>query len=458
MQKIKLKKVFRIVSCLSLLFFTSVQAADFPNDLVLNPGSVYFSKEIPIVSSNLRIYASVTNNSVYDLSGTVKFYDEKMQMQIGIDQPISVLAGSTDDVFVDFQIEGYGDHPISVRVLPWELNGDNPDNNKVTQNIFVDYDTDGDGVPNSLDIDDDNDGCNDNVDDLPYDSSDCLDTDGDKIGNKLDPDDDNDELLDIEEIEKGTDPLLYDTDDDGVNDKDDFYPLDKTKSADSDNDGIADEEDDDDDNDGCLDIEDAFPLNPAECLDTDGDGIGNNEDDDDDNEGLKDFEEQTITATDPLLSDTDGDGVNDKDDYFPLDPNETQDSDRDGLGDNADPNDENSGPIAVLYTTTLISKAGESVEFDGSRSIDSDGSVVDFEWGFGDVSQKENGQRVEHVFEEAGTYQVTLKVTDDKQESRIKTVEMLVKRDLMKVYILISFGLVVLFIAVLKKFIDGVED
>ncbi len=456
MQKTKLK--MGIIICFALAIFTGAQAADFPNDLVLNPSSVYFSKEIPIVDSNLRIYASVTNNSAQDLSGTVKFYDEKMQMQIGVDQPISVLAGSTDDVFVDFQIKGYGDHPIAVRVIPWSVDGDNPDNNKVIKNVFVDYDTDGDGIPNSQDIDDDNDGCNDVDDDLPYDKSDCKDTDGDKIGDKIDPDDDNDELLDIEELEKGTDPLLYDTDGDGINDKDDLYPLDKTKSADTDGDGIADEEDSDDDNDGCPDSEDHFPLNAAECLDTDGDGIGNNQDDDDDNDGLKDFEEESITSTDPLLYDTDGDGVNDKDDAFPLDPNESVDSDQDGLGDNADPNDENAGPIAVLYTTTLITKAGKAVEFDATASIDSDGTIVDFEWDFGDSSPKKKGQTISHIYEEPGNYLVSLKVTDDKEESRIKTVEMIVKRDLMKVYVLISFGLVLLFIAGLKKIVDGVED
>jgi len=456
MLKLKIKP--GMILCLVLLFFTNVYAEDYSNDLSLDSSSVYFSEEIAIVNNSLRLYASVTNNSTQDLAGTVRFYDEKMSTQIGGNQVISVLAGSTDDVFVDFTIAGYGDHPIAVRVTPAFLDGDNPDNNKVTKNIFVDYDTDGDGVPNSQDIDDDNDGCNDNVDDLPYDSSDCKDTDGDKIGNDLDPDDDNDELLDSEEDEKGTDPLLYDTDGDGVNDKDDAYPLDPSKSADSDGDGTADEQDDDDDNDGCKDSEDAFPLNVLECKDTDGDGTGNNQDDDDDNDGLSDSEEENVTETDPLLYDTDGDGVNDKEDAFPLDSNETLDSDEDGLGDNADPNDENSGPIAVLYSDTLIVKAGDSVEFDASASLDSDGLITSFEWDFGDGSSKEEGQNIHHVFEEAGNYNVVLRVTDDQGESRTKTVEMIVKRNLLFAYLILSLGIIILFIAGLKKMIDGAED
>jgi len=41
--------------------------------------------------------------------------------------------------------------------------------------------------------------------------------------------------------------------------------------------------------------------------------------------------------------DTDGDGVPDSEDDFPNDPNEQVDSDRDGIGDNADTDDDNDG-------------------------------------------------------------------------------------------------------------------
>ena len=47
--------------------------------------------------------------------------------------------------------------------------------------------------------------------------------------------------------------------------------------------------------------------------------------------------------TDPLNSDTDGDGVNDSLDVFPTDSNESLDSDGDGTGNNADPDDDNDG-------------------------------------------------------------------------------------------------------------------
>ncbi len=52
-------------------------------------------------------------------------------------------------------------------------------------------------------------------------------------------------------------------------------------------------------------------------LDTDHDGIGNKEDLDDDNDGVTDLAE-LARGTDPLNPDTDGDGINDKDDPHPL--------------------------------------------------------------------------------------------------------------------------------------------
>ena len=46
--------------------------------------------------------------------------------------------------------------------------------------------------------------------------------------------------------------------------------------------------DDDDDGDGVVDGSDAFPLDGNESVDTDGDGVGNNADNDDDGDGVED--------------------------------------------------------------------------------------------------------------------------------------------------------------------------
>lgn len=69
----------------------------------------------------------------------------------------------------------------------------------------------------------------------------------------------------------------------------------------------------DSDGDGVPDVEDAFPDDPEETLDTDIDGIGNNADTDDDNDGMPD-EYETNNGLDALdfsdaAADEDGDGI-----------------------------------------------------------------------------------------------------------------------------------------------------
>jgi parallel beta-helix repeat protein len=106
--------------------------------------------------------------------------------------------------------------------------------------VFLD--TDGDGEPDVLDDDDDNDGFKDDWEELlNTDAKDILDfpldtdgdgaPDGDLTNSKkwMDLDDDNDTLSDVEESELGTDPLLADTDGDGHNDNVDLYPTDPLK-------------------------------------------------------------------------------------------------------------------------------------------------------------------------------------------------------------------------------------
>ncbi len=78
----------------------------------------------------------------------------------------------------------------------------------------------------------------------------------------------------------------------------------------------------DSDGDGVLDYKDAFPLDASEQLDTDGDGTGNNADTDDD-----------------------GDEVLDTVDAFPLDATESVDTDSDGTGNNADTDDDGDGVL-----------------------------------------------------------------------------------------------------------------
>jgi hypothetical protein len=115
---------------------------------------------------------------------------------------------------------------------------------------------------------------------------------------------------------------------------------------DIDKDGRPNHLDPDDDEDGVPDKEDAFPLEPEEWQDKDGDLIGDNLDADDDGDGIADdWNENGIPDWEEL--DIDGDGVDRAKsvpwDVFPLDPNEWQDTDADGIGDNRDLDDDNDG-------------------------------------------------------------------------------------------------------------------
>jgi hypothetical protein len=76
-------------------------------------------------------------------------------------------------------------------------------------------------------------------------------------------------------------------------------------------------------------------------LDTDRDGIPNRDDPDDDNDGLIDSLEPDKWAS--ITPDVDQDGILDGDDAFPFDSSEWRDLDKDGCGDNSDkfPNDPN---------------------------------------------------------------------------------------------------------------------
>lgn len=72
----------------------------------------------------------------------------------------------------------------------------------------------------------------------------------------------------------------------------------------------------------------------------------------------------------------------------------------------------NSPPVASFTATPSSGIAPLTVEFDASASTDSDGSIVAYHWNFGDNSAAGSGVTTSHSFQAAGTYTVTLTVTD----------------------------------------------
>lgn len=263
-----------------------------------------------------------------------------------------------------------------------------PDNEEVGSDPKHPLDSDNDKIIDALDEDDDNDGLStaiegkigtnhllsDTDQDGFSDSEEAgrhpkspLDTDGDGINNALDADDDDDGILTHEEILLGTNFLLADSDGDGLSDSIEIGEhiekpldsdhdgiidaLDANNSRDQDHDGLSDQAEalintdptnPDTDNDGIGDYEEVG-KNINAPLDTDLDGIidalDTSNDSDSDNDGLSDALEKRL-GSNPNQVDTDNDGINDKLEVGD-NPNNPLDTDNDGILNINDTDDDN---------------------------------------------------------------------------------------------------------------------
>jgi PKD repeat protein len=73
---------------------------------------------------------------------------------------------------------------------------------------------------------------------------------------------------------------------------------------------------------------------------------------------------------------------------------------------------QNDPPVAVIYVENTTIEYGSNIIFNGSESSDSDGTIVEYIWDFGDGT-KDSGMHSSHIFQTYGTYNVTLTVIDD---------------------------------------------
>ncbi len=72
----------------------------------------------------------------------------------------------------------------------------------------------------------------------------------------------------------------------------------------------------------------------------------------------------------------------------------------------------NAAPIARITATPVSGSAPLNVTFDGTTSSDSDGSIVSYQWNFGDGATGV-GSTIQHSYQSAGNYTATLTVTDN---------------------------------------------
>ncbi len=252
--------------------------------------------------------------------------------------------------------------------------------------------------------DTDGDGYGDNPDD-PVDGDWCWFVEGyswrDRQGC---PDSDGDGASDpwYEDNEWGTQYIW--TEEDGA----DWWPEDGTQWADSDGDGYGDNS-----SEGAT-LPDKFPTVPAAAIDTDNDGYPNNWTilDNGSNRGGLNLDNCPDTPGNSTTfvnstgspipyygcTDTDGDGVEDSTDAFPLDSTQVSDSDGDGWGDNPLGNDPDEcryefGYINGTNPATDEPGVGCPIPGQGPDDFDEDGVPDDLD----DCNNTQPGQTVNDV-------------------------------------------------------------
>ncbi len=77
-------------------------------------------------------------------------------------------------------------------------------------------------------------------------------------------------------------------------------------------------------------------------------------------------------------------------------------------------------PVALFDATPYSGYAPLETEVNALNSYDNDGSIVKFEWDFGDGTTA-LGQNAQHLYGKTGTYTVKLTVTDDRGDASVKT-------------------------------------
>jgi hypothetical protein len=356
-------------------------------------------------------------NSVDGKVGTGDLSDPLPKNTDGTDQPDFRDTDSNNDGKFDIVTIGKGGLDVNLdgRIdNPTDPDGDGIANNggcDTKPTLFggiVALDSDGDGIPNAVDTDDDNDGILDTVEGF-------VDTDGDGAPNNIDLDSDNDGINDVREADG------IDNNNDGI--------ADGTPNAqgapvsggltppDTDGDGIKDYLDLDSDNDALSDllesgITTAIDLNNDGVIDgpdDDGDGIMNTVDlkasfgdqndplpkntDGTDNPDYRDLDSNNDSQGDILKTafaalDTNGDGRIDA----PTDPDgdgiannggldfkpttfgglASPDTDGDGIPDNVDIDDDNDGILDTVEGT--IDTDGDGIP--NNRDLDSDNDGI----------------------------------------------------------------------------------
>ena len=390
-------------------------------------GSWWYYKKIKCDCDKTIITSTDTNLEKTPIASTAPL-DNIIAPPEEITPPVSPVVG--DITVIDTDADGISDtEENKLGTDPKKADSDAdgiPDNEELGAELSTPIDTDKDGIIDALDPDDDNDGIPtllegkvgsspllddtdgdglkdaieigdiSNPDSINIETFTALDTDKDGTINALDIDDDDDGLDTSTELLLGTNPLLADTDGDGIPDNLEIgelinQPLDKdsdgtidalddTDNTDTDGDGLSDEleaklgtnpKNSDSDGDGIEDNEEIGADN-SKPLDTDENGVINALDTDDDGDGLLTQFESTI-GTNPLSKDSDDDSIEDAkevgDDHVNI-----IDTDGDGIINPLDADDDNDSLQTRLELTLKTDPLKADTDADGINDAQEIGS------------------------------------------------------------------------------------
>lgn len=125
---------------------------------------LWYDRETLIAGEQVRIYAAIRNNTGADLTGTVEFFVNEKRIERN---NVAALNSRIIESWADWK-PAYGTSTVRAVISRTEITTTASGTTAVsvvsalTEDIvFVDYDTDGDTIPNQTDTDDDGDGISD---------------------------------------------------------------------------------------------------------------------------------------------------------------------------------------------------------------------------------------------------------------------------------------------------------
>jgi hypothetical protein len=178
---------------LAIAFMPVAANATGDYELMIPDGGIRVDADPVMVNQTVKVYVTIKNIGHLDNEGIAVFMDNGSNFSM---KDFSAkINGNMEEIWSTWTPKTAGSHTVKIKLVP-DASMNNPAlaNYSSQITVYVDQDTDGDG-----------------------------------IRDQLDPDIDNDGLTNDEEHAIGTDPYKPDTDGDGVNDKNDYYPLDPSR-------------------------------------------------------------------------------------------------------------------------------------------------------------------------------------------------------------------------------------